>query len=83
MKVETRTFKHASYLLLLAENEEEARAIDLMLGDWLERPIKVEGELTCDDTFSPYLRFKRSDNAAQKRKDPPPVAKRHPKGREG
>lgn len=59
MKVETRMFKHSTHLLLIAESEEESHALDLILGNCGENPVKVEGELTCDDEFRPYLRFKK------------------------
>lgn len=53
-------FKHSTHLLLIAEGEEEAHAIDLILGDCgkQQKPIEIIGELTCDDSFNPYLRFK-------------------------
>lgn len=59
MKVETRMFKHSTHLLLIAETQEESHAIDLILGDCADKPIKIAGELTCDDEFKPYLRFKK------------------------
>lgn len=59
MKLETRMFKHSTHLLLIAETKEEAHALDLILGDCGQGPIKIQGELTCDDTFNPYLRFKK------------------------
>jgi len=59
MKVETRMFKNSTHLLLIAETKQESEAIDLILGDCGQAPIKISGELTCDDTFVPYLRFKK------------------------
>lgn len=58
MRVETRVFRYVTHLLLISESPEEAHALDLILGDCGKAPIKVEGELTCDDAFNPYIRFK-------------------------
>lgn len=57
MKVETRMFRYATHLLLIAETSEEAHAIDLILGDCGKGDIEVKGTLTSDDMFNPYLRF--------------------------
>lgn len=58
MRVETRMFKEVTRLLLIAENRNEATALDLILGDCAKGDIQISGVLTCDaDTLNPYIRI--------------------------
>lgn len=61
MKVEIRRLKHKTFLLLLAETLEENKALDEVLGDPMKKGdcFKVTGEVTCDDSFNAYVRFKK------------------------
>jgi hypothetical protein len=59
MKTELRIFKHKKFLLLIAENSIEQKALDLIAHGKYEadKSQPITGELCSDDMFNPYLRF--------------------------
>jgi len=57
MKLETRIFKHARFLILTPENDLELARMQDVLGEKDDTPIK--GVITSDDNFQPYLRLEK------------------------
>jgi hypothetical protein len=64
MKVEIREFRYAKHLLLITETDDEARAIDEVIGQYgpIDKPKNVSCELVYDDWFNPYIRFRQGVN---------------------